>query len=63
LNHGFQSAFQTLGLNDKKYAPILKNIGTAFAILITLGFASFPILFYFELAGDFTKVSAESLLK
>jgi len=52
LNHGFQSAFQTLGLNDKKYAPILKNIGTAFAILITLGFASFPILFYFGIAGS-----------
>ena len=52
LNHGFQSAFQTLGLNDKKYAPILKNVGTAFAILITLGFASFPILFYFGIAGS-----------
>jgi succinate dehydrogenase / fumarate reductase, cytochrome b subunit len=51
LNHGFQSAFQSLGLNDKKYAPVLKNIGTAFAVLITLGFASFPVLFYFKLVG------------
>jgi succinate dehydrogenase / fumarate reductase, cytochrome b subunit len=51
LNHGFQSAFQSLGLNDKKYAPVLKAIGTGFAALITIGFAAFPILFYFGLAG------------
>lgn len=53
LNHGFHSAFQSLGMNNKKYAPILKTIGTGFAIIITVGFASFPILFYFQLAGKF----------
>jgi succinate dehydrogenase / fumarate reductase cytochrome b subunit len=52
LNHGFQSAFQTLGLNNKKYAPILKNIGSGYAILLTIGFASFPILFFFDLVGS-----------
>ncbi|MGL4599420.1 MAG: succinate dehydrogenase cytochrome b subunit [Bacteroidia bacterium] len=46
LNHGFQSAFQTLGASTKKYVPILKMAGTAFAILIGIGFASFPILFF-----------------
>lgn len=51
LNHGFQSAFQSLGLNNKKYAPILKNVSTWFAILISLGFASFPIVFYFNILG------------
>lgn len=51
LNHGFQSAFQSLGFNDKKYASLLKKAGTAFAIIITLGFISFPILFYFGIAG------------
>ena len=51
LNHGFQSAFQSLGLNNNKYAQLLKTSGTAFAIIITLGFMSFPILFYFELVG------------
>ena len=53
LNHGFQSAFQSLGINNQKYAPILKNMGTGFAIIIVLGFGSFPILFYFHLAGKF----------
>lgn len=45
LLHGFQSAFQTLGLNSKKYTPFIKAVGVAFAVLISAGFASFPILF------------------
>jgi succinate dehydrogenase / fumarate reductase cytochrome b subunit len=51
LNHGFRSAFHTVGLNDKKYNTLLKNTGTAFAILMWIGFASFPVLFYFGIAG------------
>ncbi len=43
LWHGFQSAFQTLGLNHKKYTPAIKAIGKAYAILIPLGFAIIPI--------------------
>lgn len=43
LHHGFQSAFQTLGINHKKYTPIIKTIGVAYAILIPLGFAIIPI--------------------
>ena len=46
LSHGFQSAFQTLGLNHKKYTPIIKGLGTAYSILIPLGFAIIPIVFY-----------------
>jgi len=51
LNHGFHSAFQSLGLNNKKYMPLLKMLATVFALIMTLGFISFPILFYFGLAG------------
>lgn len=53
LNHGFQSAFQSLGVNNKKYSPVLKTAGSFFAFgLVGLGFASFPILFYLShLAG------------
>lgn len=46
LYHGFSSAFQTLGLNHVKYNPVIKFIGTAFAIIIPALFASIPILFY-----------------
>ncbi len=47
LNHGFQSSFQTLGLNHKKYTPTIKMIGSAFSILIPVGFAIIPIFFFF----------------
>lgn len=47
LNHGFQSAFQSMGLRHKKYTPTIKKVGTAFAVAMTLGFVSFPIYFYF----------------
>ena len=47
LLHGFQSAFQTLGMNHKKYTPIIKMAGTAFSIIIPLIFAMMPILMHF----------------
>ncbi len=43
LLHGFQSAFQSLGWNHPKYTPLIKNLGAAFAVIVALGFASFPI--------------------
>ena len=46
LLHGFQSAFQTLGLNHKKYTPLIKMIGVGFSILIPFIFAMMPILMY-----------------
>lgn len=46
LMHGFQSAFQTLGLNHKKYTPVIKKIGTIYAIIIPLLFALMPIVMY-----------------
>lgn len=49
LNHGFQSAFQTFGWNHKRYTPIIKKIGTIYAIIMAAGFASMPI--YFLLGG------------
>lgn len=51
LNHGFQSAFQTLGINNHKYSGVVKNTGTVIALLIMVGFSSFPVIFYFDLFG------------
>jgi succinate dehydrogenase / fumarate reductase cytochrome b subunit len=47
LMHGFQSAFQTLGLNHKKYTPVIKKIGIIYSILIPFIFALMPLAFYF----------------
>jgi succinate dehydrogenase / fumarate reductase cytochrome b subunit len=46
LLHGFQSAFQTLGLNHKTYTPMIKKAGIAFSIIIPFVFALMPILMY-----------------
>lgn len=52
LNHGFQSAFQTFGYNHKKYTPLIKKIGTIYAIIMAVGFASMPIYFFFFYGGN-----------
>ncbi len=44
LLHGFQSAFQSLGINHPKYTKGIKIFGFIFAVTIALGFASFPVL-------------------
>ncbi len=43
LSHGFRSAFQTLGLNHPKYTKGIETLGKVFALVVALGFASFPI--------------------
>lgn len=46
LFHGFQSAFQSLGLKNRKYAGLIENGGRLFAIAIPFMFAIIPILVY-----------------
>lgn len=48
LLHGFQSAFQTFGINHKRYTPIIKSIGIVYSVGICLLFASMPLAFYFK---------------
>ncbi|RAR46725.1 succinate dehydrogenase cytochrome b subunit [Flavobacterium lacus] len=47
LWHGFQSAFQTLGLNSPKWTPTIKFLGKAFAVLVPLLFAIIPLYIHF----------------
>jgi len=49
LMHGFQSAFQTLGINHKKYTPFIKSFGNVFSILISFIFAMMPIAMHFDI--------------
>ncbi|MEL6657549.1 MAG: succinate dehydrogenase cytochrome b subunit [Bacteroidota bacterium] len=46
LWHGFQSSFQTLGVNHKKYTPFIHGLGKGYSILVPLGFAIIPILMF-----------------
>ena len=47
LLHGFQSAFQTLGLNHRQYTPMIKKAGVVFSVVICMLFASMPLAMYF----------------
>jgi succinate dehydrogenase / fumarate reductase, cytochrome b subunit len=51
LNHGFQSAFRSVGLNNKRWAPNITRFGTGVAVVIALGFSSMPIIFYLRSIG------------
>lgn len=48
LAHGFQSAFRTMGVHNKRYVAMLKGLGYGFSVLITLIFAMMPLSFYFH---------------
>jgi succinate dehydrogenase / fumarate reductase cytochrome b subunit len=46
LLHGFQSAFRTLGLHNKRYIVFVKGVGSAFSIIVPFVFASMPVSIY-----------------
>ena len=48
LHHGFQSAFQTLGINHQKYTPIIKGIGLVYTLIITVGFTIIPLSIFYK---------------
>jgi succinate dehydrogenase / fumarate reductase cytochrome b subunit len=48
LLHGFQSAFQSLGISHPAYTPMIKQLGNGFSILIPLLFAAMPVAMHFQ---------------
>ena len=46
LSHGFSSAFQSLGLNHKKYTPFISKLGLLYSIAVPFGFAIIPIIMF-----------------
>ncbi|MFC7775059.1 succinate dehydrogenase cytochrome b subunit [Flavobacterium sp. GCM10027622] len=48
LWHGFQSAFQSLGINNK-FTPAIQLFGKGFAIIVPFLFAVIPVCIYFNL--------------
>lgn len=47
LFHGFKSAFQSLGLNHKKYNGLIAFMGNAFSISVPFILAMMPVAIYF----------------
>ena len=57
---GFQSAFQSVGFRHNKYTPLIKNLGTVYAILIPLGFIYYYI--YKNIDFNFTNQFSLNLI-
>ncbi|MCB9244850.1 MAG: succinate dehydrogenase cytochrome b subunit [Flavobacteriales bacterium] len=47
LDHGFQSAFQSAGVNHRKYTPMIRKIGRVYSLLMALGFSLIALYFSF----------------
>lgn len=48
LNHGFQSAFQSLGASNTTWGMIWKKVGLAFSVLIAGGFSIIALYLFFN---------------
>ena len=46
LAHGFQSAFKTIGIHNRRYHAMLSAVGMGFSIVIPTLFALMPISLY-----------------
>jgi succinate dehydrogenase / fumarate reductase cytochrome b subunit len=46
LLHGFQSAFQSLGINHPAWTPVIKSAGNAFSFVVPMLFAAMPVAMY-----------------
>jgi succinate dehydrogenase / fumarate reductase cytochrome b subunit len=46
LFHGFQSAFQTLGVRTGRYKPVIVAVGIGYTFIVCILFALMPILMY-----------------
>lgn len=47
LAHGFQSAFKSLGVHNKKYHKMLTCVGIGFSVIVCVAFAMMPLSFHF----------------
>jgi len=47
LIHGFQSAFKTLGIDNRKYTPVISVLALFYTILVVAGYSLIPVIIYF----------------
>jgi len=48
LVHGFSSAFKTLGLDNKRYTPVIQALATIYSVIIVGGYSLIPLMIYFS---------------
>lgn len=49
LDHAFQSALQSIGINHSKYTPFFKIFSRFLAVFITVGYIIIPLAIYFNI--------------
>lgn len=47
LVHGFQSAFKTLGMDHKRYTPVVQALSILYSVIIVGGYSIIPLMIYF----------------
>ena len=47
LIHGFQSAFKTIGLDHKKYTPVIQVLAIIYTVVVVAGYSIIPLVVYF----------------
>ena len=55
LSHGVSAAFQSLGLKNKTWGPLLDRASAGFAVVIFLGYASIPVAVLMGLGKEIVK--------
>lgn len=48
LMHGFQSAFKTLGMDNRKYTPVIQVLAILYCSLVVAGYSIIPVIIYFS---------------
>jgi succinate dehydrogenase / fumarate reductase cytochrome b subunit len=48
LIHGFQSAFKTLGWDNRKYTPAIQVVAILYSTVVVAGFSIIPVIIYFN---------------
>ena len=57
LAHGFQSAFQSLGINHPKYTPLIKKLSYVYAFVMWAGYTTIPLWIFIT---DFVARSSQT---
>jgi succinate dehydrogenase / fumarate reductase cytochrome b subunit len=48
LVHGFQSAFKTLGYDNRRFTPVIQALAILYSVIVVAGYSLIPLMIYFE---------------
>ena len=48
LMHGFQSAFKTLGMDNRKYTSVIQVLALVYCTIVVAGYSIIPVIIYFS---------------